>query len=324
LAKAPHLAKHALPFRRKRLVSNVAARDGGAASENTTRKPNMALKARRLPVLGPQGFVDLAYWEWDGPPGATTVVCVHGLTRNGRDFDFLAETLSPFFRVVCPDMPGRGRSEWLADASHYTFPFYLSAVSALMARLDAATVAWVGTSMGGLIGMLLASLPKNPIQRLVLNDVGPLVAKEGLERIGRYAGLDPGFANRQELEDYLRDRLAGSGALTDTQWRHLVAHAGRTREDGKLGLAYDPKIGAPFQTGTPLQDVDFWPFYDQINCPTLVLRGAESDLLRAPDAVAMTIRGPRAELVEIPGCGHSPALMADDQIAVVRDFLLAG
>lgn len=284
----------------------------------------MALKACNLPVLGPQGFVDLAYWEWEGPPGATTVICAPGLTRNGRDFDVLAETLEPFFRVVCPDMPGRGRSEWLSDAAHYTFPFYLSAMAALFARLDVAAVSWVGTSMGGLLGMLLASLPKTPVQRLVLNDVGALVAKEGLERIGRYAGRDPTFANPQELEAYLRETLSGSGPLTDAQWGHLVTHAARTREDGRLGLAYDPRIAAPFHTGAPLQDVDFWPIYDRITCPTLVLRGANSDLLRAEDVAAMTKRGPRAELIEIPDAGHAPSLMADDQIGLVRDFLLAG
>jgi pimeloyl-ACP methyl ester carboxylesterase len=287
----------------------------------------MAMKARNLPVLGPQGFLNLAYWEWEGPAAAPTVLCVHGLTRNGRDFDFLAEALSARFRVICPDMPGRGRSDWLDDAGTYGFPFYLAVIGALYARLDVPAIHWVGTSMGGLIGMLFAALPKSPVRRLVLNDVGPVLPKDGLERIGRYVGNDPGFSNRQELETYLRDVHSGFGALTDLQWRHLIAHSGRTRSDGRLGLAYDPKIGEAFRPREPdtaLRDVDFWPFYDQIRCPTLVIRGGQSDLLRSSDAISMSRRGPNAQIIEFPGIGHAPALMADDQIAAIRDFLLAG
>jgi pimeloyl-ACP methyl ester carboxylesterase len=287
----------------------------------------MAMKARNLPVLGPRGFLNLAYWEWEGPAGAPTVLCVHGLTRNGRDFDFLAEALASRFRVVCPDMPGRGRSDWLEDAGSYAFPFYLSVLGALYARLDVPAVHWVGTSMGGLLGILFAALPKSPVRRLVLNDVGPVLPKQGLERIGQYVGRDPGFSNRQELEAYLRDVHAAFGPLTDGQWRHLAEHSGRTRSDGRLGLAYDPKIGAAFSNpegGTPLQDIDFWPFYDRVRCPTLVIRGGQSDVLRASDAAAMSERGPRARLIEFPGIGHAPALMADDQITAVRDFLAAG
>ena len=136
----------------------------------------MAMKARNLPVLGPQGFLNLAYCEWEGPPGAPTVLCVHGLTRNSRDFDFLAAALSERFRVICPDMPGRGRSDWLDDGAAYGFPTYLAVLSALYARLDVTALDWVGTSMGGLIGMLFACLPQSPVRRLVLNDVGPVVA----------------------------------------------------------------------------------------------------------------------------------------------------
>jgi pimeloyl-ACP methyl ester carboxylesterase len=282
----------------------------------------MAMKARSLPVLGPQGFLNVAYWEWDGPPGAPIVVCVHGLTRNGRDFDALAEALSKQFRVVCPDMPGRGRSDWLPEAKDYSFAFYLSVIAALLARLDVPGVLWVGTSMGGIIGMLLASLPKNPVRRLLLNDVGPFLPSAALARIGSYVGADPAFANRQELEAYLRTVHGGFGALTEAQWRHLAAHSGRTREDGRLGLAYDPKIGDAFRDA-PAADTDLWSFYDAVQCPTLVLRGGDSDLLLSSDARAMSERGPRAQLVEFAGVGHAPALMADEQIEAVRAFLTA-
>jgi len=282
----------------------------------------MAMRARDLPVLGPQGFLRLAYWDWEGPPGAPVLLCVHGLTRNGRDFDALAEALSSRYRVVCPDMPGRGRSDWLGDGAGYGFPFYLSVVAALYARLDIASVDWVGTSMGGLIGMLFAALPGAPVRRLVLNDIGPLVPKAGLARIAQTIGRDPAFSSRDDLEAHLREVYAGFGDLSDAQWRALAAHSGRTRSDGRLGLAYDPKLGDAFKAG-PLQDVDFWSFYDRLSCPTLVLRGAESDLLRASDAAAMATRGPRARIVEFPGIGHAPALMTADQIDAVRAFLAA-
>jgi pimeloyl-ACP methyl ester carboxylesterase len=283
----------------------------------------MAMKARLLPVLGPQGFLNVAYWDWEGPPGAPVVVCVHGLTRNGRDFDALAEVLSKQFRVVCPDLPGRGRSEWLPAAEDYSFAFYLAVVAALFARLDVPGLLWVGTSLGGVIGMLLASLPKNPVRRLLLNDVGPFLRHAALARISQAMGADPAFSNRQELETHLRAVHAGFGPLTEAQWRHLAAHSGRTREDGRLGLAYDPKIGEAVGAATP-NDIDLWAFYDAIQCPTLVVRGGDSELLPASDAEAMTERGPRAQLIEFCGIGHAPALMADDQIGAVRAFLTAG
>jgi pimeloyl-ACP methyl ester carboxylesterase len=199
-------------------------------------------------------------------------------------------------------------------------------LGALFARMDVPAVHWVGTSMGGICGMLFAALPKSPVRRLVLNDIGAVIAKEGQRRIGSYVGHDPAFSNREELETYLRDVHAAFGPLGDAQWGHFAAHSGRTRSDGRLGLAYDPKIGDAFRSADPdaVEDADFWTFYDQIQCPTLVLRGALSDVLRAGDAQAMRERGPRAEVVEFPGIGHAPALMADDQIAAVRDFLLAG
>ncbi len=282
----------------------------------------MAMRARNLPVMGPQGFINLAYWDWEGPAGAPVVICVHGLTRNGRDFDTLAAALSGEFRVVCPDMPGRGASDWLGDAAAYSFPFYLAAMAALFARLDVGWVDWVGTSMGGLIGILFAGLPNAPVRRLVLNDVGPLLPKEGLARIAETVGADPVFSSRDELEAYLRRNCAPFGPLSDEQWRQLAAHSGRTRSDGRLGLAYDPKIGDAFKA-RPAEDVDFWPFYDRLTCPTLVLRGAESDLLRATDFAAMAERGPRARGIEFPGIGHAPALMAPDQISPIREFLVA-
>ena len=282
----------------------------------------MPMIARELSCLGPHGFHRIAYTEWAGPAGAPTVLCVHGLTRNGRDFDPLALALSRRFRVVCPDVAGRGQSEWLSHAGDYGYPLYLADMAALIARLDVETVDWVGTSMGGLIGMMLAAQGATPIRRLVVNDIGPLIAKEGLLRIAAYVGADPVFPGLAQLETYLRAVSASFGPLSDAQWRHLAEHGARRRPDGTLGRAYDPAIAAAFQGVA--DDIDLWPVWDAVSCPTLVLRGADSDLLRADDAAAMARRGPRARLVEFPGIGHAPALMAEDQIAIVEDFLVAG
>jgi pimeloyl-ACP methyl ester carboxylesterase len=280
----------------------------------------MSMILRSLVCLGPHGFHRLAYWEWPGPPGARTVLCVHGLTRNGRDFDALAGDLAAECRVVCPDFPGRGASAWLSHPEDYGYPLYLADMAALIARLDVETLDWVGTSMGGLTGMLLAAQPGSPIRRLVINDVGPLIAKEGLARIAGYVGRDPSFPDAAALEAALRQVAASFGPLTDAQWRHLAAISTRRKPDGSLGFAYDPRIGDAFR-GMPEQDIDLWASWDAISCPTLVLRGAESDLLRAADAKAMSERGPKARLVEFPGIGHAPALMEAGQIAVIRDFL---
>ncbi len=277
---------------------------------------------RTLTCIGPHGFHRLAYVEWPGPArDAPVLFCVHGLTRNGRDFDVLAEALSARYRVVCPDMPGRGKSEWLSEAADYGYPLYLADITTLIARLDVERVDWVGTSMGGLIGILMAALPNAPIGKLVINDVGALVPKTGIERIAAYVGLDPGFADLATFEAALRRVHAPFGPLSDAQWHHFATHSSRRKPDGSIGFNYDPKIGEAFKQG-PLDDVALWPSWDAVKCPVLVLRGAQSDMLPANAATEMTQRGPRATLVEFAGIGHAPALMADDQIAAIREFLV--
>jgi pimeloyl-ACP methyl ester carboxylesterase len=275
---------------------------------------------RTMQCLGPRGFYRMAYWEWPGPASGRTIICVHGLTRNGRDFDPLAAALAAQGRVICPDMPGRGKSDWLDAADSYVYPTYLGAAAALLGRLDVAEVDWVGTSMGGIMGMMLAALPGTPIRRLVLNDIGPFIPATGLRRLGTYVGADPGFADLAALEADLRRIAATFGPLSAEDWRHLATISARQKPDGSLGYAYDPRIGDAFRQGEPT-DIDLWATWEAIRAPTLVIRGNESDLLRHEDAVAMTQRGPRARLVELPGIGHAPALMAPDQIALVRDFL---
>lgn len=275
--------------------------------------------------LSSKGFHSIHYTDWGDPGAERIVICVHGLTRNGRDFDFLAQALAPDFRVVCPDIAGRGKSDWLYAKEDYAYPQYCADMAALIARVTSGgksrRVYWVGTSMGGVIGMLLASRPKSPIEKLVLNDVGTVIPKAALERIGAYVGRDPRFKTLDELEAMLRIVCAPFGPLTDAQWRHLTETGAKQHEDGSWGLCYDPGIAIPFQKGL-LADVDLWPFWDTISCPTLLLRGAQSDLLLKDTAAAMTRRGPRPRLVEFEGIGHAPMLMTDDQIRVVRDFLL--
>ena len=277
------------------------------------------MRTHELRCLGPHGFHRVTYYEWGDAANPRVVLCVHGLTRNGRDFDILARTLASQFRVVCPDVAGRGVSQWLSHKQDYGYPIYLADMAALIARTGAEQVDWVGTSMGGLIGMMLAAQPQTPIRRLLVNDVGPFIPRAALERLAMYVGKAPRFVTLDELERYLRMVLEPFGALTNEQWRHLATHSSRQSDHGSFGMCYDPAIADAF--AGPLQDVALWPVWDAIRCPTLVLRGRESDLLLRETAEEMTRRGPRAQLVEFAGIGHAPALMADDQIAVVRDFL---
>jgi pimeloyl-ACP methyl ester carboxylesterase len=282
---------------------------------------------RRLLGLSPAGFHRLSYLLWPPSGGAATgrvVVCVHGLSRNARDFDLLARDLAEAgFLVVCPDVVGRGDSDWLAAPEGYGLPQYCADAADLIARLDIERVDWVGTSMGGLIGMTLAAQAKSPLDRLVVNDIGPFIPKAALARIAAYAGADPLFADLAEAEAYLREVHAPFG-LNDAQWRHLAEHSVRPAgAGGGLRLHYDPAIVAGLGTA-PFDDVDLWALWDRVTQDVLVLRGAESDLLSAETAAEMAIRGPRAEVVEIAGCGHAPGLMNPQQIALVRDWLLAG
>lgn len=280
------------------------------------------MRQRSVQCMSPAGLHDLAYVEWGAPDNPRALICVHGLTRCGRDFDFLARAMADHYRVVCPDVVGRGRSGWLRDKRHYTVPQYCADMVTLLARLDAETVHWVGTSMGGLIGMALAAQEHTPISRLVLNDVGPVVTAASVARIGEFVGKAPNFASIEEAEAYVRFVSAPFGALTDAQWRHLTVHALRPLPGG-YAMAYDPGIAEPFrQEMATGKDIELWPIYDAVSCPTLLIRGARSDLLTAATARAMGERGPRARLVEFAGIGHAPTLMAEEQIGAVRDFLL--
>jgi pimeloyl-ACP methyl ester carboxylesterase len=281
----------------------------------TTLKP----RAHSFASLSPHGFHNVVYYEWGDPAATDVVVCVHGLARNGRDFDVLAERLSTRCRVLSVDMPGRGASEWLRDPNDYVFPTYLTTLTALFARANVAKVDFVGTSMGGLLGMVLAAQPETPIVRLVVNDVGPTLEAAALKRIGTYVGMDPRFATFAEVDAYIRKLSAPFGPLTEAQWLHLSSTNARQFSDGQWGLVYDPGIAVPFRNEAAPPDL--WPLWDLIRCPVLVTRGGESDLLSAATAQAMTTRGPKADLATFPGVGHAPTFMPDDQVARVLAFL---
>lgn len=270
--------------------------------------------------MGSAAFHRLSYAAWGAPESPRMLMCVHGLTRNGRDFDFLAAALEDRYRVLCPDVLGRGASGWAVAASDYTNRQYVADAMLLLAREGADAVDWLGTSMGGLMGMIAAAMPGSPVRRLILNDIGPWIPKSALDRIAGYVGKDPRFADIAAVERYHREVHAPFGDLTDAQWRHLAMCNARPLAEGGYGLAYDPAIAEAFSAG-PLADIDLWALWDRIACPVLVLRGAESDLLTRDVATEMTRRGPKAELIEFAGCGHAPALMSANQIAAVRDWL---
>ena len=282
---------------------------------------SIAPRQHNVQCLGPGGLHRMVYTEWGAPENEDVVICVHGLTRNGRDFDYLARALSDRFRVVCPDVVGRGLSDWLQDKQGYVFPTYLADMVTLLARLNVRSVSWVGTSMGGVIGMMLAGLRDTPIQRLVLNDMGPVITPESLKRIGEHVGRAPVFPTVTEAEAWLREVCAPFGRLSDVQWQHLTRHS-IVPVKGGYRMRYDPAIGDVFRTMPLDKPIDLWEGYRAVRCPTLAIRGELSDLLPRDALARMALEGPRAKTVEIKGVGHAPTLMEPEQISIVRDFLL--
>ena len=276
----------------------------------------------------------IAYTEWGRPDNPHIVVCVHGLTRNCRDFDFLAEALEADCRVICVDVVGRGQSDWLvSEAGYDNYLLYLSDAIELLKHIRALGSAdiqldWVGVSMGGLIGMALATQPvlpltlPVPVRRLVISDIGPLIPVTALARIGQYLGRDPRFNSLEEFEVYLKKISNPFGPLTEPQWHHLAIHSVREFDDGTYGFRYDPRIAESFKRHLT-KDIDLWEQWDKLHIPTLVLRGMESDLLSAKTAMEMKVRGNRTQIIELSGIGHAPMLISEDQIKIVNDFLMA-
>ena len=277
----------------------------------------------------------MAYWQWGAVQATHTVVCVHGLSRQGRDFDVLAQAIvaraAGNVRVICPDVVGRGRSDWLADPTGYQLGVYAADMVALLSQLSprSTTLDWVGTSMGGLIGLLLCGQPQSalplPVRRLVLNDVGPTIESAALVRIQQHFGRVMQFDSLQAAADALWAQSSTFGPHTPAQWLALCRHMVKPHNGGPVVLHYDPAIAQTFKTSTPEAQAQgaalLWQLYDHISAQTLVLRGAQSDLLSRQTAQAMGQRGPKAQLVEFAGVGHAPTMVAADQVQAVLSFL---
>ena len=286
----------------------------------------------------PEGQHRMAFWSWGDPAAAKVVLCVHGLTRQGRDFDRLAKALversAEPLRVVCPDVAGRGESDWLPAGALYQVPQYASDMLALLGHLRAAVpiaqLDWVGTSMGGLIGMVVSGQPglplPVPVRRLVLNDVGPAISWVAVQKMQQYAGRYGRYADLAEAAAAMRALSVGFGPVPDDVWLDMSSHMVRDLPDGGVTLHYDPAIGEPVRALTAeaaqAGEALLWSVYDQIQAQVLLIRGQDSDLLLPSTALAMTERGPRARLVEWSGIGHAPTLTAPEQIEVLADFLL--
>ena len=282
-------------------------------------------RLRHVQCLDTRGLHRMAYWEWGDPANRRVLVCVHGLSRQGRDFDTLAADLCGTYRVVCPDVVGRGQSDWLADPTGYAVPAYVADMVTLLARLDAEVVDWVGTSMGGLIGLGVAALAHSPLRRLVLNDVGPVIEPSSLQRIGSYLGLPVRWRSVDEAADALLAISQGFGPHTREQWLALTRPQLKPDDNGGFKPHYDPAIAVPFRAITPEMaqagQALLWQAWDSLRLPVLLLRGAESDLLSPATAQAMTERGPKARLVQFAGVGHAPTLVQAEQRQAVREFL---
>lgn len=290
------------------------------------RKPELDPEPTRTGTilgLSPTGYHEIAYVDWGPARARVPAICVHGLSRQGRDFDFLAADLAAAGRrVICPDLVGRGLSGRLRNPNEYAIPQYCSDMNALIAHSGAETVDWVGTSLGGLIGIVLAGLPGSPIRRLVVNDIGPYLPWAGLARIGSYVSAAPTeFRDLEEAEAYLRTVLAPYGDLPDEHWSHIARHSVMLSGDRYIMLC-DPQIVRAFRNPWHYS-LDLWKYWKAIEIPILVIRGMESDLLPADLAREMVRRNPRTKVIEIDGCGHAPSLMSADQIKYVSDFLTA-
>ncbi len=297
------------------------------------------------PAGGPGATHRMAYWQWGNPAASHVIVCAHGLSRQGRDFDVLAQALvaqaqksgGDGVQVVCPDVVGRGQSDWLKDPMGYQIPNYAADMLALLAKLNPKRLDWIGTSMGGLIGMIIAGQPgltlPAPVYRLVLNDVGPVIQWDAIKRIGLYLGNAPRFASLEQAATAMWAISTGFGPHTPGQWlalsRHMVKAAGAAADGNAdaVVLHYDPAIAMPFKAITreaaAAGEAAVWQLYDNIKAKTLLLRGAESDVLSPATTASMLARGPKPRLVEFTGVGHAPTLIAADQVQAVLDFIFA-
>lgn len=293
--------------------------------EEIADQPDALSKTGYVQCASPSGLHKMAYHEWGDSDNPNVLICVHGLTRRGSDFTVLARAMSDRYRVICPDIVGRGNSDWLANPMLYGIPQYVTDMMALVTQLGLTKVDWFGTSMGGLIGMFMAAHEHSPIRRMILNDVGPRIESAALSRLGDYVGKPLRFATKKEGLIYLNRICAPFGTFPPEQWKvyngpHLIQH------DGAWVLHYDPNISKPFEAmnaaASAIGEMMTWKAYDAITADLLIVRGGDSDLLSAKTVVEMCQRNPRARSIEIPGVGHAPAFITPEQVSLVREFLI--
>lgn len=285
----------------------------------STLSSEPAPKHNHIMGISPLGFHKIAYTEWGDPDNTDVLVCVHGLTRNSRDFDFLAKALCNDYRIICPDILGRGDSDHTGKPSTYNYPQYLNDMVALLARINVDTVSWLGTSMGGIIGMMLASQSSSPIKKLIINDVGSMIPKEGIQRIAKYTSSYPKFTSLEEAIPDLRARLSTFGALGPEQFEHLLQHTFK-KEMGAFVYHHDPAIIEALLPAVNA-DIHLEPIWKAIKCPTYIMHGVLSDLLTPYIIRQMREVKPDTLVAEIPNTGHAPSLMMPDQIKIIQDWL---
>ena len=283
-----------------------------------------AYTTHRCRCINPNGFHQIAYYAW-GDPLNPPLIMVHGLSRLGHDFDVVAAALSDTYYVICPDMVGRGNSDWLPEGQTYTYTQYMNDLTTLIAHITPSTtasppsVSWLGSSMGGLLGMIMASMPGTPITKLLINDIGPFITVSALKKIRSYVGLMPTFQTFDLGENFVRQIYAPFGKLSDAQWHHMATHSLHRQSDGTYRLHYDPRI-AHFKMDDDTADVNLWSCWWSVPCPTLILRGVHSEIFPSDVAEQMIASNPNASLIEIPDAGHAPALMSDFERDIVRKW----
>lgn len=266
----------------------------------------------------------LAYTEWGNADNPNMLICVHGLSRNSRDFDYLANSLASDFHVICPDIVGRGRSSWLSNPLGYDIPHYIIDIQILLKKFQPKKLSWIGTSMGGLIGMGLAAANPILIHKMVLNDIGPFVDHTALIEVAKYIGHCPRFSSLEEAEKYCRQTYQSFGIVHDDDWRYFTKHSFTTDEEGYFIRAFDPAVGKHFTESiknNEKQDIDLWAIWKQITCPTFCIHGTFSTILTQETLTKMKESGPPITILEIPNTGHAPALMDENQIKYTQQWL---
>lgn len=281
---------------------------------------NKRPRTGRVRCISRHGFHNIAYRDWGNEASPNKVLCVHGLTRNSHDFDPLAARLAAHSRVICPDLAGRGDSDWLSDPADYNLLQYNMDMTVLSAKFGYESFDWIGTSLGGLMGIALAGIENSPVRRLIVNDVAPEIPYSALHRITRYMGDAPHFPDLGSVEQHLRTTLAPFGPMTDDDWARMARHSVLAAESGYV-MHHDPGIMQNFRRYSVFMHFSLWRYWDKIKCPILILRGKDSDFLTGSLLRKMLDRLPQAEAIEFDGVGHTPTLNAPEQIDPILDWM---